>query len=127
MQTFTFPNHQWATDYPETGVRVQLGGNYTFSAGPDAPPARSFKLYFTGFKYYVADGVVDKVTNAAVNNMGALEDFYAAHFLHESFVYPHPVYGDIVCKFNKVLRIPKGIKGGDGMVEDFELELIEQP
>lgn len=128
MQTFNFPYHLWSMDYPETGLRVQFGNNYTFATGPDAAPARVFTLYFTGFKFFTnTDGSIDKTTNAAVNNIATLDDFYAAHLLHESFVYPHVVYGDVICKFNKPFRMPKGIKAGNGVVEDFELELIEQP
>lgn len=54
-----------------------------------------------------------------------LEAFYNAHKLHRSFLYPHPVYGNLEVKFMSPLKIPEGIKGGNGALNDFEIDLIE--
>lgn len=60
-------------------------------------------------------------------NLKALEDFYNEHKMHKSFLYPHPVYGNVECKFFSPLKIPEGLPGGNGAVKDFTIELIEVP
>lgn len=67
---------------------------------------------------------LDLVKNAAYN-MGALEAFYNRHKLHKPFIYPHPVYGNIEVRFMDPLKIPEGIVGGNGALEDFTITLIE--
>jgi hypothetical protein len=125
MQTFDFPYHTFRTEYPESGNRVQLGGNYIFTAPPNGPDLRRFTLKFETMVYYVyPDGSIDEMKNPSIN-MGKLEAFYNAHKLHRSFLYPHPVYGNLEVKFMSPLKIPEGIKGGNGALNDFEIDLIE--
>lgn len=144
MQTFNFPYHKFRTEYPESGNRVQLGGNYIFTAPPNGPDLRRFTLSFETMKYYVVGrdeagirldfannryisktlGEIDVFKNREIN-MGALEAFYNAHKLHRSFLYPHPIYGNLEVKFMRPLKIPNGITGGDGALESFEVDLIE--
>lgn len=127
MATFDFPYHQVETEYPETGTRVKLGGSYTFTAAPDAPGQRIFTLKFETMCYRVtAGGVIDATTQPQLN-AAALEAFYKAHELWKTFDYVHPIYGTLKCKFNKPLKIPKGKVRGNGWLEAFDLELIEQP
>lgn len=129
METFVWSHHKFETSYPDSSVRVQFGKSYTFAAPPDAPDQRTFKLHFKGFKYYVDPDthLVEATTNADLNNMLALEQFYQTHRLFEKFIYPHPVHGNIVVRFAKPLAVPKGNEGGNGVLEDFSLELVEQP
>jgi phage-related protein len=128
MATFNFPMHQQETKYPVSGFNVKLGKSYTFTAAPDAPDQRTFILSFTGFKYYTdANEVVEAVTNASMNNMAALEAFYNEHKLWKTFAYTHPVYGLLDVKFSKPLHVPKGQKGGSGVLQDFSIEFEEQP
>jgi hypothetical protein len=60
-------------------------------------------------------------------NAGALEDFYLNNKLYKKFIYPHPIYGNTEVRFNKPLILPKGVHGGGGTIESFELEFIEVP
>ena len=60
-------------------------------------------------------------------NAGALEDFYLNNKLYKKFTYPHPIYGSLEVRFNKPLVLPKGVHGGNGTLEAFELEFIEVP
>lgn len=125
MQTFDFPYHRFRTEYPESGNRVQLGGNYIFTAPPNGPDLRRVTLSFQTMKYYLTPaGSIDRTANPKLN-MAKLEDFYNAHKLHKSFIYPHPVYGNMEVKFFSPLKIPNGIIGGNGALEDFEVELLE--
>lgn len=128
MQTFNYALHKVETQYPESSIRVQFGKSWQFAAKPDAPDQRVFKLTFSGFKYYIDEnGQVEAETNEFVNNLYSLELFYQSVRLYEKFVYPHPVYGNVVVRFNKPLLVPKGVHGGNGVVEDFTIEFVEQP
>lgn len=125
LEDFDFPYHKFETINPESGTRIQFGNSYVFTAEPDASDQRRFKLYFTGMKFFTdGSGDVDATQNPQ-RNMKALIDFYQDHKLHESFNYTHPVYGELVVKFYKPLPEPKGVTGGTGVVEDFEVELLE--
>ena len=127
MAIFNFPYHQFETEYPEDGFRTQLGGGYSYAAAPTSPPQRKITLSFELMKYFVdEDNLINSYQSPEIN-MAVLEDFFKFHRLHEPFVYPHPVYGNIVCKFDEALKIPKGIKGGDGALQAFTIKLIEQP
>lgn len=127
MEVFAWPYHRIVTEYPESGFRVELGNSYTYTAPPPAPDQRKFTLKFQTM-FYWEDGVggIDRIRQPELN-MACLEDFYNAHKLYKSFIYSHPVYGDLVVKFNKPLHIPEGIPGGTGAVMPFEVELLEQP
>lgn len=127
MDTFDFPYHKVSTTYPESSIRVQFGRSYTFATKPDAPDQRIFTLEFALLKYFLNDmEEVDATINPTIN-LAALEAFYQAHRLWDTFTYPHPVYGNLDVKFNKPLEIPAGVEGGDGAVQKISVELIEQP
>jgi phage-related protein len=130
VDTFNFPYHTSPeTAYPDNGVRVQLGGGYVFTSEPDAPDQRIWALTFTGYKYYVSDDgtALDLDTNAAICNLGVLEAFYRAHGTWKAFNYPHPnpAVGTVLVRFNVPLKVPKGLPGADGMVGEFDIQLIE--
>lgn len=130
METFDFPYHKQRTKYPESGTRVQLGGNYIFTAPPNGPDLRTFTLSFPTMVYYplsthsaVAPGM--DLTIKPQINAAVLEKFYNDHKLHKSFIYPHPVYGNVECKFLAPLYFNEGMDGGSGAMKDFTIELIE--
>lgn len=128
MTTFNFPMHKVSTRYLPNGTTLQFGNAYAFTSKPDAPDQREFTLYFTGFKYFVNDdGTIDSTTNAAINNMAALEAFIVAHGIWNPFTYPHAIYGNITVLLKTPLEIPKGVVSGSGAVEDFQLVFVEQP
>ena len=127
MATFTWMNHGFSTSYPESGFKVQFGNSYEYAEGPTAPDQRVITLSFPMLKYYVnSSGVVDATIKPTLN-MLALENFYNTHKMWKTFVYPHPVHGNMNVRFRKPLQIPNGILGGDGAVGSFSIELIEQP
>ena len=127
MEEFEFPYHTIETVNPESGFRGQFGNSYIFTAEPTAPDQRTFKLGFTGMKYFLnSGGNLDSTINAD-RNMKTLIDFYHEHKLHKNFLYNHPVYGMLTVKFNKPLPEPKTIGTGFMVVGEFEVELIEIP
>lgn len=121
METFPALYFSFGTKYPESGSRIQLGNSYQFDAPPSAPDQRVFLLTLRGMCYF------DDLVTEPGRNMGLLESFYVAHKRATSFLFDHPVYGSVVCKFLTPLSIPEGIAGGDGNLPDFQVELIEQP
>lgn len=126
LETFSFPYHSYSTEYPDSGFRAKLGGSYEFSAPAPAPDQRVFSLYFPVMKYYLLAGVITLVTKPELN-LAVMEAFYNRHKLYKTFIYPHPIYGNVNVKFNKPLKIPNGMAGGDGAISGIEIEMVEQP
>lgn len=127
MAIFNFPYHKQSTEYPESGYRAKLGNSYTFTAPPIAPDTRTFTLTFATMRWFTnTDGSVNLVPAPGIN-LGLLYQFYEQHKLYAVFFYDHPMFGRLPCRFNKPLKIPKGLTNGDGAVEAFDLEFIEAP
>ena len=83
---------------------------------------------FNGFKFYVdKEGKYDETTNAAINNMKALEAFYLAHRTYKHFIFPLHGLENVTCRFRTPLEIPEGLAGGGGVVAPFTIQLIEKP
>lgn len=127
MATFPSTFFTYQTQYPETGTRITLGNSYQWDAMPDGPDQRIFILTFEGMSYFLnVFGGIDLV-KAPNRNMAVLEAFYNTVKRATSFVFYHPIYGAVNCKFNKPLIIPQGNKGGTGTLGTFDVELIEIP
>lgn len=121
-----FSLHKVSTEYQSNNFSMTMGGGYSFDTDGSFPPLRIFNLKFTGFRYYVnSDGEVDAEINKDINNMKALEDFYRDHLTHKTFIYNHPVYGDVKVRFKDPLNIPEGITGAGGVLESFDVKLKE--
>lgn len=127
METFdNFMLHKVDTNYNTTGFSVELGGGYSFATDGKSPIIRELVLYFTGYKWYLnEDGSIDTETNKNINNMGALRDFFFEHKTHKEFIYNHPADGEVVVRFKEALKIPKAKPDSGGIVEDFQVTLIE--
>lgn len=126
-KTFNFPFHKVRTTYPESTTRVKLGNSWEFVAAPKAPDQRIFELTMRGMQYFVnKNGSINKTKHAG-RNMALLEDFYREHQQWKSFYYDHPVHGTVTVRFMDPLDIPAGIDGGSGVVNEFQIRLIELP
>lgn len=121
MAVFPAVYFTYATRYPQSGTRISLSNSYDFTAGPTAPDQRTFILKLSGMQYF------GNLTSQVNRNMEVLEAFYNTHKLHVTFDLPHPIYGTVKVKFNRPLEIPEGIQGGNGVLDPFTVELIEQP
>lgn len=129
METFIWKYHTQSTEYPE-GVTIRLGNSYQYAPEPPSVDQRVFKLRFPTMFYFtkwVGNSEVIDDTKEPELNMELLDRFYKTHRMWKTFIYPHPVYGNLEVKFGKALKIPAGIPGGDGALQGFDLELIEQP
>ena len=128
MEIFPMTHYKFETKYPDSSTHIQLGRSWNFTAAPNAPDQRVFTLSFVGMKYYQnSDGSLDSTTNATINNLAVLEAFYQLVKTWDKFQLEHPLYGTVVVQFQKPLMIPKGVPGGLGTVEDFAIDLLEQP
>lgn len=128
LEDFNFPFHKVGTgENPTTGVNIQLGNSYVFTAPSPNPDQRIFKLRFPAMQLYFdsSDNLVDNVN--VENNFYALYQFYQRHKLYKSFNYEHPMHGLMVVKFSKPLPDVQFENGGHGVSEDFTVELIEVP
>jgi hypothetical protein len=127
-QTFNFPYHKVRTEYPESTTNIQFGKNWVFPIKPNAPDQRTFVLTMRGMQYFLNG--VDPLPDPTIvpeRNAKALSNFYETHQQWDTFIYPHPVYGNITCRFKNPLRLPEGIDGGTGLLPEFEIVLIEEP
>jgi hypothetical protein len=128
METFEFPCHESTWTYPK-GTSFKFGGGYEFSVEAQAPLQRTFTLTFRAMVWErnPTTNVFDPAIRPETNIL-ALIQFYEAHRTHKAFIYPHDVYGDIVCKFSSEanFQTPKAAKGS-GATDSFEVVLVEQP
>ena len=128
METFDFDFHNFESEYPDSGSRMQLGNSYTSAVEPTAPDQRVFILTFTQMLFITdqATGLPSATAQPQIN-MHRLTLFYERHKLWQPFNYYHMQFGLLVVRFNKPLKIPKLIPGQDGITESFTVELQEQP
>lgn len=128
MDTFNFPYHIVSHSYPK-GDSFQFGRGYQFTAVPQLPQQRTFRLNFNAMVYYLEDDGVtlDHTGGVPGLNMQALIDFYEVH-RGVTFIYPHPAYGNLCAQFapGQVFETPKLIEGGNGATEPLEIMLLEQ-
>lgn len=127
MAVFPATFFRFSTKYPDSGSRIQFGRSYQFDTPPESPDQRIFLIKLMGMQYFLTAGQALDRTIKPERNLALLEDFYNAHKRATEFTLNHPVYGAVVCKFNRPLEIPEGIPGGNGLVPEFEVELIEIP
>tara|TARA_Y100001933_G_C18722115_1_gene447897 strand:+ start:230 stop:634 length:405 start_codon:yes stop_codon:yes gene_type:complete len=132
LETFDFFYVNWSTVYPNEGTQIQYGNSYTFASKPTSPSQRRFKLDMLGIQYFLdendeilgGDAEID-APFAYERNAKRLEEFYLAHKQWKSFLFNHPVWGQLEVRFGKPLELPKTV--GNGVLGAFNIELLEQP
>jgi hypothetical protein len=124
--TFNFPFHTVAEEYPETGFGVQFGNSYEFRSAPTAPAQRSFKLSMMGLRYITDGGNISRTASPTVNYL-TFKDFYRDHQMHQSFFYVHETEGTLLVRFAEPVKFPTAVLGGTGLFPTFEVALLEQP
>lgn len=125
-ETFNFPFHTSAEEFPATGYGVQFGNSYEFRSAPVAPPQRMWKLTMSGLRYITSAGVISRSLSPTVNIL-FFKDFYAAHQLHTSFFYVHETEGTIKVRFKEPLKLPTAIPNSGGIFPPFDITIVEQP
>ena len=126
--TFPFPNHTCTWAYPK-GDSFQFGKGYEFSAAPQLPLQRKFKLKFKAMIWHKDETGTPVSSIDPENNILAFDEFYREHLTHIAFYYQHEVYGQLLVKFSSEIpfEMPATLEGGAGVTEEFEINLVEQP
>lgn len=121
-----FMLHSRSLEHKSSAYSITLGGGYNLSVRNNAPEMKRWKLTFYGYKWYLnPDGTVDYETNKTKNNFGRLIDFANRHDVVEPFIYPDPVYGDTLVRFESRVDEPVVSRGSNGVVDSFSVTLIE--
>lgn len=126
METFIWKFHTMSIEHPE-GDTMTLGNSYQYAAEPRSVDQRTFKLGFKTMKYFLNASQQIDLNAWPELNMARLYNFYLEHRMWKSFIYPNPTLGNLVCRFKAPLTVPAGLEGGNGAVQSFGIELIEQP
>lgn len=121
-----FMVHSRKLYHKPTTQSIILGNGYSAVFKGSAPEMKEWSLKFKGYKWYLnSDGTLDLQTNKKVNNFGWLLDFFMRHELYTPFIYPDPIYGDKLVRFSSILDENEVYSGSDGVLEPFELRLVE--
>jgi hypothetical protein len=121
LQVFNFPMHKVSVEYPARGKAVTLGNNWDYTVKSHTPVAKKFTLTFAGMKFFEPTKILTAFQKRY--SLQALEDFYLAHELHDSFLFEHERYGSVVVKFMQPLVIPEGLTGADGVHTGIQVSL----
>lgn len=127
MADWTFPYFELEFEYPDDQKRIKLGQGYTLATKAYGPLERVYTLKMTGLQWFLdAAGDVDR-TQATDRNIALVMDFYEAQRMDGEWTIDLPGHGTKTVRFNKPLKIPASMKGGAGVLPEFEIELIEVP
>lgn len=128
LDRFIWENHNFGTKYIEPFVHASIGpeGGQSFVPYKSVKPVRNISLDFP--LLFLQESVHAAYTGLVYRpelDFNTLKDFYLKHKSYKPFIYPHPVYGDMVVRFAKPLALPKKTAGGIGLVQGFTVELQE--
>ena len=128
MEVFRWVYHQQRTRYPDAEPKMKLGSSWDFASKPESPYQREFSLKLQGLRYYFNPdtGFPDGTQRPALNAL-LLQQFYERHGTWKSFAYRHPVLNWVKVRFKDPLDLPYGLKGGDGIIDEVEITLVEVP
>ena len=128
LKRFIWDFHNFGTTYVEPFVHASIGpeGTQNFVPYSSVKPVRNISLDFPLLLLQEEDHAV--LTGLAYRpelDFNKLKDFYMEHKSYKPFIYEHPIYGDMTVRFSKPIAMPKKIKGGVGVVQNFTVELQE--
>lgn len=72
-----------------------------------------------------SERLLDTTTNFNVNNFGRLLEFSQRMDITEEFIYNDPLWGATIVSFEEPLHEPEVIEGSGGVVESFEIKLVQ--
>ena len=121
LDRFVWCAHNYSTQYVELYTRVSNSTSQGVVNRGEHQPTRLFTL---SFETLINSESLNRSRTSGLS-FKTLEEFYYKHGMHSQFIYCHPVYGDLVVRFNKPLATPKSRGRGKGSVEPFTLEFIE--
>lgn len=124
MVAFPFcPDRLVPETIPPEPVRGTSFNGWTFSSKPKVPYRKKFKVTLYGIRWYLdGAGLYDSTTNPNFNAR-ALELFYEAHQLWNTFTFTHPHIGVLTCKFDAPVTVPAALPNSDGRCDPIEILL----
>jgi len=125
MAVFDFcPNRLVAETLPPEPVAGMSMNGWQFSSKPKVPFQQSFKVTLHGLTWYLqSNGLYDSTTNLTFNAR-RFELFYQAHGTWDEFSWTHPHLGALSVKFKTAVAVPKALVNSSGLIEAFEIMLI---
>lgn len=119
------PNSHVAEELPPEEPKVTSMNGWDFTSRPVVPYQARFKLTMSGMRWIFNSSrtALDVATSPQLN-AGRLLEFYKANRTWDSFPYNHEYLGIIECRFSSPLTIPKSLPDSNGLIPDFELNLI---
>lgn len=106
------------------GAQVSMNG-WHFAAKPSIPFQKVFVVKLHKLRWHLnADGTFDAATDPQFNAR-RLEQFYEDNGVWDNFTFPHPHFGDIQCRFLEPVEVPPGEKNSGGLIDEFEIILVE--
>lgn len=122
LERFKWDLYKFDSQYVEPFSHVALGGlSQSYVPRVEHRPQRHINLTFVGMKDFPENRATDNPTN-----FRTLYNFYLRHGTYKSFIFEHPVYGDLIVRFGKTLVVPTRVKDGLGTVDSFNILLIEK-
>jgi len=112
-------------EIPPEPTNMPTFNGWEFSSKPQNPYRRTFTCKLHGLRWYLnsAGSALDVTTNPKFN-AGRLLDFYRANQTWDTFTLVHEYLGTLQVKFKAPVVIPPAISNSDGLVPEFELQLI---
>lgn len=99
---------------------------WMFTSKPKVPYRPSFTVKLYGLRWYLnSSGTALDVTTNPTNNAGRLREFYRTNRRFGVFAFNHEYLGSILCQFNKRVEIPAALPDSGGLIDNFEVELIQ--
>ena len=107
----------------QQGGQMNFNG-WPFSARPNIPYLRRWKLTLYGLTWYLQpSGLYDNTTNTTFNAR-CLEEFYQAKGLWADFDWTHPHLGLLRVRFASVANVPASEVNSGGLVAPVEIILV---
>lgn len=123
LDRFVWDKFNFGTSYNEPFGQINLKNTSSqpYVYAQSTKPIRIIELEFSTMIYTGGEP-----NNCPKNiNFNALMAFYVKHGCHSSFLFDHPVYGDMVVRFSKPIIMPKKNPGGSGTTQSFSITLVE--
>jgi hypothetical protein len=126
LAVFDFaPNTHVAEEIPPEEATATSMNGWDFTAKPAVPYRRKFKLTMSGMRWFLnenGDGL--DLLSDPKHNAGRLLQFYQDHRKWDSFEYHHEYLGQLTCRFDAPVSVPKALPNSNGLVPDFEIQLV---
>lgn len=118
---YMIPETEPPTDH---GKGMSMNG-WHYAVKPNVPYQKSFTVTLQGMCWYLTGGGMYDVSMDPRYNGRRLELFYEGHGLWKFFEFQHPHLGLLEVRFALPVKVPKALANSGGLIESFEIKLVE--